>query len=130
MRGTSGRRRAGAAVLAGAGALLLTGCGPGDTVVETTAATAAAPGTSWFLSSGGTAAPTTEPPFIQIAPTIPRPGEFTVPRPVPYGVAPVTKPPADPCNGATSPRRMSRSTQSTSVSVEMSCSAANRLTSW
>jgi hypothetical protein len=126
MRGTSGRRRAAAAVLAGAGALLLTGCGPGDTVVETTAATAAAPGTSWFLSSGGTAAPTTEPPFIQIAPTIPRPGEFTVPRPVPYGVAPVTKPPADPCNGATSPRRIVPGAVAGAGSATVSWPADNR----
>src|SRR3954471_13027005 len=106
MRGTSWRRRAGALLLAGGGALVLTGCGPGDADVQTTAATAAASAGSWFLSSGGTATPTTEPPFVQLAPSIPRPGEFTVPRPVPYGVAPDTSPPADPCNGATTPRRI------------------------
>jgi Fibronectin type III domain len=106
MRGTSWRWRAGALVLAGTGALALTGCGLGDTDVQTTAATAAAPGTSWFLSSGGTAAPTTEPPFIQIGPTIPRPGEFTVPRPVPYGVAPRTTPRSMPCVSTGSPRQV------------------------
>jgi hypothetical protein len=125
MRGTSWRR-AGALVLAGAGALVLTGCGLGDTDVQTTAATAAAPGSSWFLSSGGTATPTTEPPLIQIGPTIPRPGEFTVPRPVPYGVSPVTSPPPDPCNGASTPRRIVPGAVAGAGSATVSWQADNR----
>src|SRR3954471_11385440 len=95
MRGTSWRRRAGALLLAGGGALVLTGCGPGDADVQTTAATAAASAGSWFLSSGGTATPTTEPPFIQLAPSIPRPGEFSVPRPVPYSGSAAESSPGD-----------------------------------
>jgi hypothetical protein len=126
MRGTSWRRRAGALLLAGGGALVLTGCGPGDAEVQTTAATAAASAGSWFLSSGGTATPTTEPPFIQLAPSIPRPGEFTVPRPVPYGVAPDTSPPADPCNGATSPRRINPGAVAGAGSATVSWQADNR----
>src|SRR3954447_6300694 len=126
MRGTSWRRRVGALVLAGGGALVLSGCASADTEVQTTAATAAASATSWFLSSGGTATPTTEPPYIQLSPSIPRPGEFTVPRPVPYGVAPDTSPPPDPCNGATSPRRINPGAVAGAGSATVSWPADNR----
>jgi hypothetical protein len=82
----------------------LSGCAAGTDVQEA-AATRTPAATTWFLESGGVvptapAAPTT----IGLAPVIPRPGTFEVPRPVPHGVIPTYEPPPATCGGYSVPK--------------------------
>jgi hypothetical protein len=115
--GSRARRRpvrwAAAGTVLAAGCLL-TGCTAtgADPSVSPAAATAAAPGSSWFLSAGGDGTDHTG--------TISGPGDdFSVPQPprpdlstlnVPYspvGVAPTLTPKPDDCRGSSQPRRVS-----------------------
>ena len=112
---TAGRRRArlGATGLALAGVGLLTGCTASgtDPTVEPAAATAAAPGSSWVISSGGTGSVEEN-----RAGTVNGFGDqFYVPQPPrpnldlnyyqPRGVSPTLTPRQTACGGATTPRR-------------------------
>jgi hypothetical protein len=98
-----GRRRLGL-LLAGTALAALTGCAA-PTVVHEAATTRAATPTSWFLDSSGVVPPTaTAPTTIGLAPVIPRPGTFEVPRPVPYGVIPHTQASPAPCGSYSVPK--------------------------
>lgn len=100
-------RRTGGLLLAGAAVLAVTGCAADDTSVQTAAVAAPAPATSWFYDSGGTAVDdpgASSPATLGLAPVIPRPGTFEVPRPVPHGVLPTYVPAPAPCGGYSTPR--------------------------
>jgi hypothetical protein len=106
MRGGTWRRLGGLA-LAGAAVLAVTGCGADDTAVSTAAVVAPAPATSWFYDSGGTAVDTPSAPApatVGLGVNIPRPGTFTVPRPVPHGELPTYTPLPAPCGGYSTPQ--------------------------
>jgi hypothetical protein len=98
-----GRRRLG--LLLAAAALSVTGCAA-STAVEEAAATRTAAPTTWFLDSGGVVPPTVSAPttIAGFTPAIPRPGNFEVPRPAPYGVPPVLEPSPAPCAGYSTPK--------------------------
>src|SRR4051812_15697438 len=101
---TDGGRRRWSALALAVAAATLTGCATASADVQVAAATRSAAAQTWFLdSSGGMPVPPPAPTTIGLSPVIPRPGEFAVPRPAPYGVPPVTSPPPAVCGGDASP---------------------------
>jgi hypothetical protein len=129
MRGNTWRRTGGL-LLAGAAVVGVSGCALEDTPVRTAAATGSAPATSWFLDSGGSAATPstvpTAPTTVGLAPVIPRPGTFTVPRPVPHGELPTYVPRPEPCGGYTTPQHITPGAVAGVGSATISWQADNR----
>jgi len=92
-------------LLLAATALSVTGCAASTDVSEAAATRTAAP-TTWFLDSGGVVPPSASAPttIAGFTPAIPRPGNFEIPRPAPYGVAPDLEPSPAPCAGYSTPK--------------------------
>jgi hypothetical protein len=68
----------------------------------------------------------TAPATIAMTPEIPRPGTFTVPRPVPHGVLPTYVPRPAACGGFTSPKQMTPGAVAGVGSATVSWQADNR----
>jgi hypothetical protein len=102
-----GRRRWRGLLVVAAATASVTGCATSSGEVQVAAATRSAAAPTWFLDSGGVVpALPTVPTTVGLSPVIPRPGEFSVPRPAPYGVPAETEPPPAVCGGYASPVRI------------------------